>query len=356
MSKRSIWAALGLTLGAAALYLAFDPLDRASASAQESDPSASTTETESDSQSDTEQKTSEVLVETLRSSSEFNGNLSFGETREMAASAEGVITWLPEDETIIEPGDVLWEINQQPVPYLEGSIPMYRDLYSGVKKGDDVLQLETYLISQGFGPDNWVADTTFNRTTRNAVKDLEKFYGMTVNGTLTPAEVVWGTEPIRVADTAHVGDGAGNGPILTVTDAEAKVEVSSTSRQLPTFQDSPDVLVVLSNGQELAARLDETKATPADENGQFGYTVKYVVADSIGETQPVKVKIEKVLAEDALTVPVDALIALAEGGYAVEVVTGDGRAVLRAVEVIDFDDTRVAVSGNLTAGDLVVVP
>lgn len=352
MSKRSIWAAFGLTLGAAALYLAFDPLDRASAIAQEADSSTSA----ADDESGTERKTSEVLVETLSSSAEFNGNLSFGDTRDLAASASGIITWLPDEETVIKPGEVLWEINQQPVPYLEGAIPMYRDLYWGVKKGDDVLQLETYLISQGFGPENWVADTTFNKTTRNAVKELEKFYGMTVNGTLTPAEVVFGTEPLRVADTAHVGDPADAGAILMVTDAEAKVEVSSSSRQLPTFQDSPDVLIILSDGRELAATLDDTEATPADENGQFGYTVKYVVADAVGETQPVKVKIEKVLAEDALTVPVDALIALAEGGYAVEVVVDNDKAVLRAVEVIDFDDTRVAVTGNLTAGDQVVVP
>lgn len=351
MSKRNLWAALGLTIGAAALYLAVDPLDRASADAQESDST-----TDASDEASTDQNTSEVVVETLSSSSEFNGNLSFGETRQLTTSADGVITWLPEDEVIIESGDVLWEINQQPVPYLEGSIPMYRDLYSGVKKGDDVLQLETYLISQGFGPENWVADTTFNRTTRNAVKELEKFYGMTVDGTLTPAEVMFGTEPIRVADTAYVGDGASAGPILTVTDAEAKVEVSSSARQLTVFQASPEVLIVLSDGRELAASLDETKATPADETGQFGYTVKYVVADAVGEAQPVKVKIEKVLAEDALTVPVDALIALSEGGYAVEVIGENDRAVLRAVEVVDFDDTRVAITGNVVAGDLVVVP
>lgn len=353
MNKRTLWVALGLTLAATGVYFTADPFGQSSASAQEAEDTADNGQTDA---ADTEDaKTSEVKIETLKSSAEFNGDLGFGETRQLSSGADGVITWLPEDEETIDSGDVLWEINQQPVPYLDGEIPMYRELYWGVKKGDDVLQLETYLISQGFGPDTWEADTSFNKTTRNALKELQKFYGMTEDGSIGPSEVMFGTEPLRVSETAYVGDPASAGPILTVSGASGKVSVSTTSRQLTTFQKSPNVLIVLADGRELAATLDETKATPADENGAFGYTVEYIVSDAIGEAQPVKVKIEQLLAENALTVPVDALIALAEGGYAVEVVTDSGN-VLRAVEVIDFDDTRVAVTGNLSEGDLVVVP
>jgi len=299
--------------------------------------------------------TSEVRRETLRTSDEFNGDLGFGESRSLISNANGVITWLPADEAIIQPGDVIWEVDRQPVLYLDGAIPMYRDLYWGATKGDDILQLETLLIDEGYGPDGWVADTTFNRTTRNALKELQKAYGMEEDGAISMAEVVFGTVPLRVADAAYVGDATANGSILTVTDATAEVSVVASSRQLATFQDSPDVVIVLADGRELAASVDEIKATPADEQGSFGYRVTYVVADAVGEAQPVKVRIEQTLADDALTVPVDALIALAEGGYAVEVVTAGGN-VLRAVEVIDFDDTRVAFTGDLAEGDLVVVP
>jgi hypothetical protein len=57
-----------------------------------------------------------------------------------------------------------------------------------------------------------------------------------------------------------------------------------------------------------------------------------------------------------LTVPVDALLALREGGYAIEMVAADGTTYLTAVEVGLFDDDGVEVSGDFSAGDTVVVP
>ena len=57
-----------------------------------------------------------------------------------------------------------------------------------------------------------------------------------------------------------------------------------------------------------------------------------------------------------LAVPVNALLALAEGGYAVEV-ERDGRRALVGVETGLFADGQVEVSGQgLAAGDRVVVP
>ena len=299
--------------------------------------------------------TSQVLRETLQSSVEFNGDLGFGETRELMSGADGIVTWVPPEETVIRHGEIIWQIDAVPVPYLDGAIPMYRELFWGAKKGDDILQLEALLIDDGYGPDGWVADSTFDRTTHNALKKWQKAIGMTDDGAIAPTEVVFGTQPLRVVDAAYVGDTTGSGPILTVSGARAEVSVVASSRQLETFQRTPDVVIVLADGRELDATIDEVRATPADEEGRFGYQVTYLVEDSIGEAQPVKVRIEQTLAEDSLTVPVDALVALAEGGYALEVVT-DGGNVLRGVEVIDFDDTRVAFTGDVAEGDLVVVP
>ena len=62
-------------------------------------------------------------------------------------------------------------------------------------------------------------------------------------------------------------------------------------------------------------------------------------------------------AHDVLTVPVTALVALAEGGYAVEVVDSSGATHLVAVKPGIYSDTRVQVSSDeLRAGDTVVVP
>jgi hypothetical protein len=59
---------------------------------------------------------------------------------------------------------------------------------------------------------------------------------------------------------------------------------------------------------------------------------------------------------DVLAVPVNALLALLEGGYAVERLTDSGESELVAVETGLFADGWVEVTGELAAGDAVVVP
>ena len=72
---------------------------------------------------------------------------------------------------------------------------------------------------------------------------------------------------------------------------------------------------------------------------------------------PVDVEVVSDRADDVLAVPVTALLALAEGGYAVEVVTDDGSTVLVAVDPGLFADGFVEVtSDSLQAGMEVVVP
>jgi hypothetical protein len=62
--------------------------------------------------------------------------------------------------------------------------------------------------------------------------------------------------------------------------------------------------------------------------------------------------------ERALSVPVTALVGKTGGGFAVEVVRAGGRRALVGVELnlVDDADGRVAVEGDLAAGDDVVVP
>jgi multidrug efflux pump subunit AcrA (membrane-fusion protein) len=76
---------------------------------------------------------------------------------------------------------------------------------------------------------------------------------------------------------------------------------------------------------------------------------------------PVDVDVASSTAEAVLAVPVEALLALAEGGYAVEVVASDGgdqegSTRLVAVEVGTFADGLVEVTGDVEPGDVVVVP
>jgi hypothetical protein len=73
---------------------------------------------------------------------------------------------------------------------------------------------------------------------------------------------------------------------------------------------------------------------------------------------PVQVQITTASVNDALIVPVDALLAQAGGGYAVETVDAQGVHHLVAVTPGLFDDAdgKVQVSGSLSAGQRIVVP
>jgi len=59
-----------------------------------------------------------------------------------------------------------------------------------------------------------------------------------------------------------------------------------------------------------------------------------------------------------MTIPVSALVALLEGGYAVELDTGNGQVQLIAVEVGFFstDNMIEITAGALEPGDRVLVP
>ena len=73
---------------------------------------------------------------------------------------------------------------------------------------------------------------------------------------------------------------------------------------------------------------------------------------------PVQVEITTAGVENALSVPVTALVGRSGGGFAVEVVRAGGRRELVAVKLGLFDTAagRVQVEGDLRAGDHVVVP
>ncbi len=100
-------------------------------------------------------------------------------------------------------------------------------------------------------------------------------------------------------------------------------------------------------GEEESAPTIEVDATPTDP-----------AATGHLDQAPVNVSITTESVENALAVPIDALLALAGGGYAVEVAEGRVHR-LEAVSLGLFDDADglVQVSGQgLSAGQRVVVP
>lgn len=86
----------------------------------------------------------------------------------------GIITTLPAAGDQLTEGDVLFTTSGRPVFLLQGSIPMYRDLYPGLS-GEDVRQLEAALQRLSFAPGP--VDGVFDEKTAAAILELYKASG-----------------------------------------------------------------------------------------------------------------------------------------------------------------------------------
>jgi hypothetical protein len=112
-------------------------------------------------------------------------------------------------------------------------------------------------------------------------------------------------------------------------------------------------------------RLGRIAEVPAGQNnGAGGATIPaFISLDNPEKVRgldraPVQVEITTTGVENALSVPVTALVGKSGGGFAVEVLRAGGRRELVAVKLGLFDTAggRVQVEGDLREGDEVVVP
>jgi peptidoglycan hydrolase-like protein with peptidoglycan-binding domain len=260
-----------------------------------------------------------------------------------------------------------------------GEETSWRTLAMGSSPGSDIRQLEENLAALGFDPDGaMVIDDIFDEATEQAVMLWEESLGSTVDGSVSASDLVYSPGPVKVGDAGEgvkLGMAVNSGAMLVNLVAVSKVEIDSTGSesvestqkivlQLPVddrdlIEDGSAVVVELADGTELDA-LVSTIGAPV--TGESGSTVEVVVVpvepiDDAWTGTNVTVHVTSDLAEGVLTVPVSALLALVEGGYAVEVIeTGDSTRLI-AVETGMFADGLVEISGDgLSEGLLVVVP
>ena len=369
----------------------------------------------------------------------------------------GTITWTAEPGTVIEQGDVLYTVDDQPVVVLYGDQPAYRRLYDASTNltGLDVLQLEEALVGLGYDADaTMTVDDEFTFATGQIVEDWQEALGAEVDGSVDLGEVVFLPGPSQVVDVLVTpGDQAG-GAVLTIAtgdpssgsdvlnleealvalgfDAEGAliadgIYTSETTQGVLAFQIAsgmktdgvinlgevvflPNAVRITSQVTAAGSRVNEGAGVlgisssdkvvrmdlPASQQGLLvaGDSVIVELPDftevpatviSVSQTAtraadgpatfevfvhlddptpaegldeaPVEIIVVSDSVEDVVAIPVSALVALLEGGYGVEVDTGDGTVQLIAVDVGFFADGFVEVtSATLEPGDLVVVP
>ena len=313
--------------------------------------------------------TAEVARRTLRAQEEVDGTLGYGEARAVATQRQGTITALPAEGAVVTRGKALYRVDGKPVPLLYGRLPAWRALSAGVDDGPDVRQLEQNLVALGYDPDRVITvDDHFSWATRAAVRRLQEVLGLEETGAFRPGDAVWQPGPVRVGELkAGVGDAAGPGsPVLEVTSTSRQVTIDLDASRQPYVRVGDRVDLELPGGRITTGRVVEVgkvaTAPQGDGAEEADPTVEVVVAldqpKATGslDQAPVDAAITTEVRKGVLAVPVNALLALAEGGYAVEV-ERQGRRELVGVTTGLFADGQVEVAGGgLRAGDRVVVP
>ena len=304
--------------------------------------------------------TAEVAVTDLVRTEHVSGAVTYGEAHDLAAAAaSGTITWLPEEGATISLGQPVYQVDATPVVLLHGAIPAYRVLHTGVS-GPDVTQLEEALVALGYT--DLTVDDEYTWATAAAVMAWQADRGVEQTGAVAPDEVVVAPGDIRVAVThLAVGDvlGGGSGePVLSWTGTTRVVTVALDVADQHLVAEGVPATVTLLDGATVdgeVVEVDTVAVVPAAEEAGAGapapdgpatVEVTVAVADQAAlgtlDAAPVDVALEAERREGVLAVPVGALVALAEGGYGVQVVEGQ-------------DVSYVPVDAGLFAGGLVEV-
>ncbi|HYN96898.1 MAG TPA: peptidoglycan-binding protein [Pilimelia sp.] len=316
--------------------------------------------------------TSQVSRRTLVETFTAGGSLGHGPPTPLKATVPGTITWLPTIGTVITRGQPVLRADEQPVVLLYGPLPMYRTLALQAD-GRDVRQFERNLWALGYT--GYRVDDTYSAATVAAVKRWQADLGWAPTGSVQPYQVVHAPRAIRVAGhTARVGDPA-SGDILSYSGTTKVVTLSVRADAATWAVTGAAVSVELPGGATVAGRVnavgDEATAgqgsdTPGGGDQGTGdvagatvpvtITVKNQKALTRYEKAPVTVRYVARQRKDVLAVPVAALLALAEGGYALEVVDGGIRRLL-PVRVGLFAEGQVEVDApELRKGMTVEMP
>ena len=301
----------------------------------------------------------------------FEGTLGYSGERPLVVRRPGTITWLAPEGSVVRRGDPLLRVDGRGVFLMYGEVPAWRRLAEGVT-GPDVRQLEWNLVALGHDPGRDVEiDSEFDAATAAAVERWQDARGVEEDGVVELGEVEFLPGARRIgAHEAAIGAPAQPGtPVLQTASATQVVTVQLEADRRDAVAEGDAVEVEVADGSTVAGRISsigkvaETAGAAGEETGQAEPTVEVTIrldgrtATDLDQA-PVDVGVVRSSREDVLAVPVTALLALASGGYAVEVPEGEGEGTrLVRVEVGLAADGWVEVSGDgLREGTTVVVP
>ena len=320
--------------------------------------------------------TRRIARTTLASQTQVGGTLGYAGTWTVSVpstsgyGSQPIYTWLPSPGQVVARAERLLSIDGQPTLLMYGSTPAWRAFAPGMSRGPDVSELNANLRALGY---HAPTGDTFTAATSAAISALQRAHGLSPTGMLELGAIAFEPGAFRVTAVAStLGAPAQPGPALNGTstrhdvsvqlDAGQQSEVKVGDRVTVTLPDNTATPAVVSAvGKVASVPTADQQSTSGSSSPTIDVDVRLLhpsVAARLDQA-PVEVSITEQTARNVLAVPVNALIALAGGGYAVEVVEANGAHRLVAVTPGLFDDAQglVQVSGHgLAAGQRVVVP
>jgi membrane fusion protein, multidrug efflux system len=297
--------------------------------------------------------TAEVTRMDLVQTTTVSGTLGYGDPVPISATGSGTLTWLAPVGSTVSQGESLFRVDEQPVVALYGSVPMYRPLEDGAQ-GTDVTQLQENLAAMGYT--GFEQDGIWSEATGEALRAWQADLGLLETGRLDHGQVVFLPGPMRIAQhSARLGDPLRGSPVLSYTSVDRVVSVELTLAELELAGEGQTVPIRLPGGDVVEGEIAQvsTVVTESDGTNRRGAAelrglVTITIADqaALGDLEAAPVEVEFASAErpGVLTVPVAALLALAEGGYGVEIVEGDATRIVPVTTGM-FASGRVEISG-----------
>jgi hypothetical protein len=290
---------------------------------------------------------------------------------------QGIYTALPPLSSTVMRGGVLYRVDDEPVVLMQGTIPVWRPFQAGMSDGADVSELEANLIALGDAAGLFsLPSAQFSGLTTDAVERWQAHVGYPVDGVVPLGQIVFLPGPVIVG-AADVVIGQQAQPqqqpfAVSTTAREVAVPLSSQSPPVTVGEAVSIVLPTNATTEGTVTSIDPPPPSGSANQGSSSGTgnggeqpsVSAVAVvtprdpSATGTTDGVAAQVS-LTTEDArgvLAVPISALLALAEGGYGVEVVQPSGAHRLVPVTTGVFTSTEVQVSGpGIDAGTKVVV-
>lgn len=345
-----------------------------------------------------EHTTAPVVRGRLGTTTIVQGKLQFAGQRSLPAGLAGVVTGLPAVGTRIGFGEALYLVDMQPALLLAGSVPMWRPFARGMPDGPDVRQLEAGLQAMGYFAGT--VDHAFTELTAAAIERMQRALGVScvapprvarrapsaadadadvddvpppappgpTCGVLQLGTIVFGSGAVRVAERrTTVGATIAQGsPVLALSSEEKVVRADVRLDDQRLAARGAPATIVLPDGTRVRGRVAHVGATT--ERRQAGGSASTVVVPTtiavenqrrLGrlEHAPVTVRLPGVQRRGVLSVPVEALVALDDTRFAVEVPAAGGAPERVPVRTGLFAAGRVEIAGRgIRAGVEVVVP